>query len=151
VIDALAERVIGPVLASGDERYDAECAGHQTARRHRPDLVVGAVGPADVRAAVAFASSHGLPVAVQGTGHALSAIAAEGGVLINTSRMGGVRVDAEAGTAWMAAGMRSEQVVHKAARAGLAPLSGSAHGMSPRTPTQTCSGHCAAAGTTSAW
>src|SRR5690349_20572361 len=103
-IDALAEREIGPVLASEDERYDAERAGYQTARWHRPDLLVGAAVPADVRAAVAFASRHGLPVAVQGTGHALYAIAAEGGVLINTSRMSGIRVNADTGTAWVAAG-----------------------------------------------
>lgn len=125
-IDVLAKRVMGPVLAPTDEQYDAERAGHQTARWHRPDLVVGAVGPADVQAAVAFASSHGLPVAVQGTGHALSAIAAAGGVLINTSRMQGVRVNAQAGTAWVGAGMRWDQVIHEAASAGLAPLSGSA-------------------------
>lgn len=125
-INALAEQVMGPVLGSEDERYDAERAGYQTTRWHRPDLVVGAVGPADVRAAVAFASRHGLPVAVQGTGHALSAIAAAGGVLINTSRMSGVRVNAETGTAWVAAGVRGDQVVHEAAPAGLAPLSGSA-------------------------
>jgi FAD/FMN-containing dehydrogenase len=125
-IDALGKQVMGPVLASKDERYDAERAGYQTARRHRPDLVVGAVGPADVRAAVTFAGSLGLPVAVQGTGHASSAVAAEGGVLINTARMSGVRVDADACTAWVAAGTRWDQVIHEAAPAGLAPLSGSA-------------------------
>ncbi|WP_158852606.1 FAD-binding oxidoreductase [Saccharothrix deserti] len=124
-IDALAARVMGPVVTSGDERYDAERAGYQTTRSHRPDIVVGATGPADVRAAVAFASDHGLPVAVQGTGHQLSAVASEGGVLINTSRMTGVRVNAEAGTAWLAAGTRWDQVIHEAAPAGLAPLSGS--------------------------
>ncbi len=125
-IDALAKQVMGPVLAPEGEQYDAERAGHQTTRWHRPDLVVGAAGPADVQAAVAFAGSHGLPVAVQGTGHALAAIAGEGGVLINTSRMSGIRVNAEAGTAWISAGTRWDQVIHEAAPAGLAPLSGSA-------------------------
>lgn len=125
-IDALAARVMGPVLTAGDERYDAERAGYQTARRHRPDVVVGAARPDDVREAVVFARGHGLPVAVQGTGHALSATAAEGGVLINTSRLRGVRVNAQAGTAWVAAGTRWEPVVQEAALVGLAPLSGSA-------------------------
>lgn len=128
-VEALAKRVLGPVLVPGDEQYDSERAGHQTTRSHRPDIVVGAFGPADVQAAVAFASEHGLPVAVQGTGHGLSAVAAEGGVLINTSRMKGVRVNAETGTAWVAAGMSWEQVIHEAAAAGLAPLSGSAPGV----------------------
>jgi FAD/FMN-containing dehydrogenase len=128
-IDALAKRVMGLVLAPGDDLYDAERAGNQTARWHRPDLVVAAVGPADVQAAVAFASSHGLPVAVQGTGHALAAVAAVGGVLINTSRMKGIRLNAEARTAWVGAGMAWNQVIHEAAPAGLAPLSGSAPGV----------------------
>ncbi|GGU01723.1 FAD-binding oxidoreductase [Actinomadura citrea] len=125
-MNRLADQVTGPVLAPRDEGYDAERAGWQTARRHRPDLVVGAAGPADVQAAVTYASGRGLPVAVQGTGHASAAVAAEGGVLITTARMSAVRVDADAGTAWVAAGTRWDQVIDRAAPAGLAPLSGSA-------------------------
>ncbi|WP_338059854.1 FAD-binding protein [Streptomyces natalensis] len=48
-------------------------------------------------AAVAFARAHGLPVAVQATGHGLSA-ATDGGLLISTRRMSGVRMDAAART-----------------------------------------------------
>jgi hypothetical protein len=125
-MNRLADQVTGPVLAPRDEGYDEERAGWQTARQHRPDLVVGAAGPADVQAAVTYASGRGLPVAVQGTGHASAAVAGEGGVLITTARMSAVRVDADAGTAWVAAGTRWDQVIHKAAPAGLAPLSGSA-------------------------
>jgi FAD/FMN-containing dehydrogenase len=125
-MNRLADQMMGPVLAPRDEGYDAERAGWQTARRHRPDLVVGAAGPADVQAAVTYASGRGLPVAVQGTGHASAAVAAEGGVLITTARMSAVRVDADAGTAWVAAGTRWGQVIDRAAPAGLAPLSGSA-------------------------
>ncbi|RLK58843.1 FAD-binding oxidoreductase [Actinokineospora cianjurensis] len=128
-VEALAKQVKGPVHVPGDEQYDAERAGHQTTRWHRPDVVVGALGPADVRAALAFATEQGLPVAVQGTGHALSAVAAQGGVLITTSRMTGVWVNAEAGTAWVGAGMTWERVIDEAAAAGLAPLSGSAPGV----------------------
>ncbi|MGW3344882.1 FAD-binding oxidoreductase [Nonomuraea rubra] len=125
-MNRLADRVMGPVLAPRDAGYDDERAGWQTARRHRPDLVVGAAGPADVQAAVTYASDRGLPVGVQGTGHASAAVAAEGGVLITTARMSAVRVDADAGTAWVAAGTRWDQVIHRTAQAGLAPLSGSA-------------------------
>ncbi|WP_026416394.1 FAD-binding oxidoreductase [Actinomadura oligospora] len=124
-VEALAGRVSGPVVTPGGEQYDAERAGYQIVRSHRPDLIVGAVGAADVRTAVEFATDHGLPVAVQGTGHALSGIAAEGGVLVNTTRMSGVRVNPETGEAWVAAGTPWSRVVHEAAPAGLAPLSGS--------------------------
>ncbi|GGV19891.1 oxidoreductase [Actinomadura cremea] len=128
-MNRLSDQVMGPVLVPRDEEYDEERAGWQIARRHRPDLVVGAVGPADVQAAVTYASGRGLPVAVQGTGHASAAVAAEGGVLITTARMSAVRVDADAGTAWVAAGTRWDQVVRRTAPAGLAPLSGSAPGV----------------------
>ncbi|MFF0479615.1 FAD-binding oxidoreductase [Streptomyces sp. NPDC004284] len=128
-VEALAKQVKGPVLTPGDEGYDTERAGNQTGRSHRPAVLVGASGPADVQQAVLFAARHGLPVAVQGTGHALAAVAAEGGVLINTSRMTGVRVDAQAATAWVAAGVSWDQVIHEAAPAGLAPLAGSAPGV----------------------
>ncbi|GAB3451694.1 FAD-binding oxidoreductase [Actinophytocola sediminis] len=128
-IEALARQVRGPVLVPGDERYDAERAGYQTARSHRPDVIVGATGAADVRTAVTFAREHGLPVAVQGTGHALFGIAGEGGVLINTSRLTGVRLNAEARTVWVAAGTRWDQVIHETVPAGLAPLSGSYPGL----------------------
>ena len=106
--------------------YGAERAGFQTAQQHRPDVIVAATGAADVRAAVEFAAVRGLPVAVQGAGHALLSVAAEGGVLIATRRMSGVRMDVDARTAWLEAGVRWEQVIHEAAPYGLAPLSGSA-------------------------
>src|SRR3569833_2176136 len=68
----LAARVRGPVLTPDDDAYDEERSGFQTAWRHRPAVAVGATGPADVQAAVAYAARHGLPVAVQATGHGLS-------------------------------------------------------------------------------
>ncbi|MFG1946171.1 FAD-binding oxidoreductase [Nonomuraea sp. NPDC048826] len=128
-VKALAERTRGPVLTPEDDGYDTERTGYQLARLHRPDLVVGATGAADVRAAVEFARSHALPVAVQGTGHSSAGIAGEGGVLINTTRMTGVRVNPETNTAWVAAGTRWAEVIHEAAPAGLAPLSGSYPGL----------------------
>ncbi|MEN8652514.1 FAD-binding oxidoreductase [Streptomyces sp. 21So2-11] len=127
-VKALNDRTRGPVLVPGDGGFDEERAGFQTAYRHRPAVVVGAESAEDVRAAVRFAAAYGLPVAVQATGHGLS-VAADGGVLISTRRMDGVRIDAGARTAWIGAGARWEQVVEAAAPYGLAPLSGSAPGV----------------------
>src|SRR3712207_8863737 len=62
-----------------------------------------AAGAADVIAAVRLARGEGLGVGVLATGHAVAA-PCEGGVLINTSRMRGVRVDPEAQTARVEAG-----------------------------------------------
>ncbi|MFI1737960.1 FAD-binding oxidoreductase [Streptomyces sioyaensis] len=121
---ALGRRVRGPVLVPGDEGYDAERSGFQLAGRHRPAVIVGAESADDVVAAVRFARDHGLPVAVQATGHGLSA-ATDGGLLISTRRMAGVTVDAAAGTARVEAGVVWGQVVAAAAPHGLAPLNGS--------------------------
>ncbi|MFG1681287.1 FAD-binding oxidoreductase [Nonomuraea sp. NPDC049269] len=119
------DMVKGPVFRPGDEGYDGERAGFQALAHHRPDVIVGVTDAADVRAAVAHAAANGLPVAVQATGHGMP-IAAEGGLLISTRRMTGVRIDPEAATARIEAGVRWERVIEEAARHGLAPLSGSA-------------------------
>ncbi|GGM73058.1 oxidoreductase [Longimycelium tulufanense] len=123
-VDSLARQVRGPVLRPGDAGYDGERAGFQTYGSRQPQVIVGAVDAQDVRAAVGFARSHGVPVAIQATGHGLPA-ETQGGVLISTRRMSGVRINADRRTAAIEAGVRWEQVIEAAARHGLAPLSGS--------------------------
>lgn len=125
---AFVAQVRGPVLVPGDDGYDTERSGFQRAYRHRPAMIVGAECAGDVVAAVRFARAQGLPVAVQATGHGLSA-ATDGGLLISTRRMAGVRVDAAAGTARVEAGAVWGQVVEAAALYGLAPLNGSSPGV----------------------
>ncbi|WP_067489738.1 FAD-binding oxidoreductase [Actinomadura hibisca] len=117
--------VQGPVLRPGTEEYDAERTGFQLAGPHRPEVIVGAVDAADVRAAVAHAAAHRLPVAVQATGHGLPRGAA-GGMLISTRRMTGITVDPAARTARVEAGVLGRDLVAAAAEHGLAPLNGSA-------------------------
>ncbi|MFF3543266.1 FAD-binding oxidoreductase [Streptomyces platensis] len=124
-IETLAARMEGPVLLPGQEGFDEELTGFNLAVRHRPEVIVGAARAEDVAAAVAFAAAHGLPVAVQNTGHGFS-VAAEGGLLVTTRRMAAVRVDPETRSAYVAAGARFDQVIPEAARHGLAPLNGSA-------------------------
>jgi FAD/FMN-containing dehydrogenase len=117
----------GPLLQAGQDHdaFQAEIGGYNLLVRHRPALVVGAVGAADVMAAVRFAAARGMPVAVQATGHGPS-VPADGAVFISTRRMSGVRVDPVARTVRIEAGARWGQVVHEAAAHGLAPLNGSA-------------------------
>lgn len=117
--------VVGPVLRPGDGGYDDEVRGFQTAYRHRPDVVVGATCAEDVVAAVRYARERGLPVGVQATGHGLGT-ALDGGVLVSTRRMAGVRVDAARRSAWFEAGVVWRAVIEAAAVHGLAPLAGSA-------------------------
>ncbi|MFC7305522.1 FAD-binding oxidoreductase [Streptomyces monticola] len=126
--DTALSGIQGPVLHPGHADYDEERAGFQAAYSHRPALIVGAENADDVRAAVAYAHTHGLGVAVQSTGHGLSA-AADGGVLITTGRMKELRIDPAARTAHAAAGVRWAEVIEAAAAHGLAPINGSAPGV----------------------
>ncbi|CAM5547348.1 oxidoreductase [Streptomyces spiroverticillatus] len=120
--------VEGSTYVPGDEGYDAELAGFNTAYAHRPSVVVAARTAEDVRAAVTYAREHRLSVAVQATGHGLS-VANEGGVVISTRELDGVRIDVKARTAWIEAGVQWGRVIEEAARFGLAPLSGSFPGV----------------------
>lgn len=113
------------VFRPGDDGYDAEIAGFQTGFTQRPAIVFAAESADDVVAAVSYAADAGLPIGVQATGHGLPG-SSEGGVLISTRRMDSVRVDADARTVTVGAGVRWGQVVEAAAAHGLAPLNGSA-------------------------
>ncbi|RKS08020.1 FAD binding domain-containing protein [Nocardiopsis sp. Huas11] len=119
----LGRRTQGPVLLPGHREHDLELAGFNLAVDARPALTVGATGPADVRAAVAHAADHALTVDVRATGHGVGP--REGGLLVSTRRMTGVRVDPVARTARVEAGARWERVIALAAPFGLAPLNGS--------------------------
>jgi FAD/FMN-containing dehydrogenase len=121
--------VSGPVLFPGDHGFADEASVFNTSVAHRPHVIVGATGVADVRAAVRFAGDHDLPVAVLNTGHGPSVPAAGNAVMITTRRMAGVQVDGVTRTARVEAGARWGQVVEEAAKAGLAPLAGSSPGV----------------------
>lgn len=123
-IARLAKQVKGPVLTPGDGSYATECATYNLAITHHPAVVVGATGARDVQAAVRFASGHELPVAVLATGHQ-AIMPTDGALLITTSRMAAVEVDAQARSARVGAGTRWQQVIDAASEHGLAPLNGS--------------------------
>jgi FAD/FMN-containing dehydrogenase len=124
-VEALVGRVRGPVFLPNQPGYDEERMGFERSVTHHPVVAVGATGPDDVVAAVEFATSRGLGVGVQATGHGAPA-SVDGGVLITTRRMTGLRVDPSARTARFEAGVTWEQVSKETAPYGLAPLSGSA-------------------------
>ncbi|MEH1031425.1 FAD-binding oxidoreductase [Micromonospora profundi] len=120
----LTAQTVGPVLLPGDEGYDVECESYNLAIPQQPKLVVGAANAADIQAAVRFAATQNLPVAVLATGH--NALSSAGALLITTRRMDAVTIDAEARTARVEAGVRWHQVVEAAAKHGLAPVNGAA-------------------------
>lgn len=123
-LSALADRVVGPVLAGDDPRVAEEVATFNTAVTHRPAVVVGATSAEDVSAAVTWAVANGLPIAVQATGHG-PVRAVTDALLVTTGRMNSVVVDPERRTARVGAGVRWADVMAEAAPHGLAGMSGS--------------------------
>jgi FAD/FMN-containing dehydrogenase len=111
-------------LTPADPAYDTERTGYNLSVDHKPEVIVPAASADDVVAAVRYATSRGLGAAVQATGHGPSR-AADGVVLITTSRMDGITIDPVARTARVEAGVRGGALVRAAAEHGLAPLNGS--------------------------
>jgi FAD/FMN-containing dehydrogenase len=120
----LSQLVRGPVHRPGDEDYDTQRASLNPAFDARPAVIAEATSPADVRAAVAWAWEHDLPVAVQSTGHG-TYVPSDGGLLLKTSRMATVLVDPDRRIAKAGAGAVWGDVLAAAAPFGLAPVSGS--------------------------
>src|SRR6185503_15453178 len=89
-VQELRETVRGDVIGPADARYDA-------ARAVWNGLIVRCTGAADVMAAVQFARSEGLEIAVRGGGHSLPGFSTtDGGIVIDLSAMKGIRVDPDA-------------------------------------------------------
>jgi FAD/FMN-containing dehydrogenase len=122
--EELRARIRGDAYLPGDADYDVARAAWNLNAHQKPAVVVMAEGAADVVAAVRFTRDEGLGVGVMATGHGTAA-PADGGVLVNTSRMKGVNVDPQPRTARVEAGAKWADVVPEAAAHRLAGLPGS--------------------------
>ncbi len=112
------------VILPGDEAYDQARMAWNLSVDQYPALVVYATCAQDVAEALRVARSASLSVAAPGTGHGVIR-KADGGLLLDTSRLAGVRVDAARRTAYIGAGTRWGAVLEQAQQVGLAPLLGS--------------------------
>jgi hypothetical protein len=108
--------------------YDEERKGYQLLNPHRPTHIIGATTPQDVQTAVDLARKNELELAVKASGHGHTN-PLDGGVLLTTSRLDKVTVDAKTKTATIQAGATWQQVIDATAPYGLAPLSGSFPGV----------------------
>lgn len=104
----LRAAVRGPVIRPGDEAYDEARAVWNAAHDRRPALIVRCTGTADVIAAVEFARSQDLLVAVRGGAHSIAGFSTcDDGMVIDLSPMRAVTVDpvrhravAQGGATW---------------------------------------------------
>ena len=115
----------GRVSTPGDQGYATERLSWHRAIDPLPAMVAEAADDWDVLAAVTMAREHGLPFAVQSTGHG-TVVPADGALLLKTARLSSVEVDPGSRVARVGAGARWSDVVEAAARYCLAPLSGTA-------------------------
>ncbi len=117
-----------PVFEPGSEAYDAARACFNLIADQRPAAIAVPEDAEGVAAAVRYARSRELRVAPQTTGHnALPLGSLEDTLLVRTTDLRSVEIDATAQSARTGAGARWEDVVPAASDAGLAAL----HGSSP--------------------
>ena len=125
-IQELRESVRGEIFTPGTDGYDEACRVWNAAHDgRRPALVVRCTGAADVIAAVGFARSNDLPIAVRGGGHSIAGFSTcDDGIVIDLSSMNSVRVDPETQRATVAAGAVWADVDHETQAHGLATTGG---------------------------
>lgn len=107
-VEGFRTSVRGPLLCPGDAGYDDVRTVWNGMIDRRPALIARCAGAADVITAVNFARDHSVLVSVRGGGHNVAGFAVcNGGLMIDLSRMKGIRVDparctarAEPGVTW---------------------------------------------------
>ena len=99
-LEALGKQLRGTLLLPGDPGYDTARTIWNAMIDRRPAVIVRATDASDVQAAVNFARTHGLLLAVRAGGHNIAGNAVcDGGLLLDLTPMKAVKVDAGARTA----------------------------------------------------
>ncbi len=120
-LGAFADVFAGEIVLPNDPGYDAARIVWNGMVDRRPALVVRPTGVADVISAVRFAREQELIVAVRSGGHSIPGHSTcDAGILIDLSRMRGVRADPERRTARANGGALLAELDHEAQAFGLA-------------------------------
>ena len=98
-IEQLRSSVRGAIVQPGDADYESARKVYNGMIDKRPALIVRCVDVADVIAAVNYARANGVLTAVRGGGHNGGGLGTcDDGLVIDLSRMKGIRVDPVART-----------------------------------------------------
>ena len=104
-IERLRSSLVGDVLVPGEQGYDEARTVWNAMIDRRPCLIAQCKGAADVSQAIAFARDHRLPISVRGGAHNVAGHAvADDSLMIDLSRMRGVKVDPRTRRAWVEGG-----------------------------------------------
>lgn len=102
---SLIEGFDGQVVTPDDPDYDEARAVWNGAIDRRPRYVARCLSPADVATALRFARDRDLRISVRSGGHGVAGTAVcDGGLVVDLSRMKGIRVDPAQATATVQAG-----------------------------------------------
>jgi FAD/FMN-containing dehydrogenase len=124
-LEQLRSSLRGDIVGPGDAAYDAARAVHNGMIDKRPALIARCTDVADVIAAVDYGRTNNLLIALRGGGHNGGGLGTcDGGIVIDLSRMKGVRVDAAARTVRVGAGSLWAEVDHATHPFGLAVPAG---------------------------
>ncbi len=125
LLDDLAGRISGRVLAPADDGFDAARRVHNGLVDRNPAVIIRCRSAADAAAAVRFARAEGLDVCVRGGGHNVAGRAVvDGAVMIDLAEMKGIQVDPGARTVRAEGGVTWAELTGAAAEHGLAVTGG---------------------------
>ncbi len=126
-LEALRNDLAGRLAMPGEREWDVARQAFNLALDQRPEAVAFPASADEVATVIRFAREHGLRVAPQRTGHNAAPLGAlEGTILLKTSEMSGVDIDADARRARVQGGAQWQDLVPAASDLGLAALHGSA-------------------------
>jgi FAD/FMN-containing dehydrogenase len=124
-IQELRESIQGEVVTPAAPGYDVARAVWNGMIDKRPALIVRCFGVADVIAAVQFARSQDIELAVRGGGHSLPGFStSDGGIVVDLSPMKGIRVDPDAQRVVAQGGVTWRELDHETQAFGLAVTGG---------------------------
>jgi FAD/FMN-containing dehydrogenase len=124
-VDELARSLRGELIRPGDATYEEQRRVWNGSIDRRPALIARCTGAVDLIAAVRFARTNGLLVAIRGGGHSFPGYSVcDGGMVIDLSPMKGIRVDPIARTACAQAGVLLGELDREAQEFGQAVPAG---------------------------
>ncbi|MDX6427106.1 MAG: hypothetical protein QOD52_2511 [Gaiellaceae bacterium] len=124
-LDELREGFRGEVMEPGSTAYDESCTVFNGMFARRPATILRPAGTADVIRAIGLARLSGLPLAIRGGGHSVAGFSmCEGGIVIDTRGLRGIRVDPHKKTARAQAGVNWGEFDRETQAFGLATTGG---------------------------
>jgi FAD/FMN-containing dehydrogenase len=124
-LDELREGFRGEVIEAGTPAYDESRLVFNGMFDRRPATILRPAGTADVIRAIGLARLSGAPLAIRGGGHSVAGFSmCDGGIVIDTRGMKGVRVDPKKRTARVQAGLNWGEFDRETQAFGLATTGG---------------------------